>query len=97
MLRSILVPMAIAVIGLSAAIGSAYAQEGVVEEDLMIEEGMDEPVPAPAMEEPAEAMEPVPGPRVRGFTARRPTSCGEFKFWDGTQCADARDKKATQP
>jgi len=68
-----------------------------MEEDYMIEEDMIDPAPAPAVEEPAEEMKTVPGPRVKGFVATRPTSCGEFKFWDGTKCADARDKKATTP
>lgn len=97
MLRSILGSVSIATIGLGLALGPASAQEGAMEEDYMIEEDMIDPEPAPAIEEPAEEMQAVPGPRVKGFTARRPTSCGEFKFWDGTQCADARDKKPATP
>ena len=93
MLRSILGPAAVAVIGLSAAIGSANALDAAVDEDPMVEEGMMEPEAAP--EEAAEAQKDVPAPRVKGFTTRRPTSCGEFKYWDGTKCADARDKKPT--
>lgn len=105
MLRSILGPAAVAMIGLAAAIGSANAQDAAVEEGYMVEEGM-----APETMDAAEAAElegaaaadqaqqEAPAPRVKGFTARRPGSCGEFKYWDGTQCADARDKKppATQ-
>lgn len=97
MLRSILGPAVVAVIGLAAAIGSASAQDAAAEEDLMVEEGMIEPEAAPEAMEPAEEQKIVPAPRVKGFTARRPTSCGEFKYWDGTQCADARDKKTPQP
>lgn len=31
------------------------------------------------------------GPRVYGWSAApRPISCGTFKYWTGTHCADAR-------
>lgn len=97
MLRSIMGPMAIAVIGLSAAIGSAHAQDGDSPEQLLMEEGLDAVEPDPTIDEPAQVREPVYGPQVRGFTVVRPASCGEFKYWDGSQCADARDKKPPQP
>jgi hypothetical protein len=31
------------------------------------------------------------GPRVYGWTALRPVDCGTFHYWDGAECADARD------
>ncbi len=66
-----------------------------MEEDLMMEEG---PMVEEGMAEPEPEVTPPESdsaPRVRGFTAREASTCGEFKYWDGTQCADARDKKAT--
>lgn len=94
MLRSILGSAAVVAIGLSAAIGSVGAQEPPPAEELMLEEGMVDPEMAPEAMEPTAEQKEAPAPRVKGFALRRPTSCGEFKYWDGTQCADARDKKA---
>ncbi len=31
------------------------------------------------------------GPAVFGWEAIRPLSCGEFRYWNGFECADARD------
>lgn len=33
----------------------------------------------------------VGGPAVFGWQAIRPLSCGEFRYWNGFECADARD------
>jgi hypothetical protein len=44
------------------------------------------PAPPPPMAYP-----PADGPAVFGWVAERPASCGEFRYWDGTQCLDARD------
>jgi hypothetical protein len=30
-------------------------------------------------------------PGVYGYVAERPTSCGEFRYWNGVRCVDARD------
>lgn len=34
---------------------------------------------------------PADGPAVFGWIAVRPASCGQYRYWDGTQCLDARD------
>lgn len=90
MLRSILGPAAAAVIGLAAVIGTANAQEVTVEENYMVDDGY----PAGAgyydpMYE-SESVEVSPSTRVYGFVAERPESCGEFFYWNGTRCLDAR-------
>lgn len=97
MLRSILGPAAVTMIGFAATIGYANAQEAPPEEDFMAEEGMMEPEPMPAPEMMEDTAEKGPAARVKGFVATRPVSCGEFKYWDGKQCADARDKKPAEP
>ena len=33
----------------------------------------------------------VGGPAVFGWQVVRPLSCGEFRYWNGFECADARD------
>jgi hypothetical protein len=48
-----------------------------------------------------EAYQVRPGARVYGYRAGpvtvepqiilRPTSCGQFRYWDGSACVDARD------
>lgn len=40
---------------------------------------------------PPTLLPPAAGPAVFGWVAVRPASCGEFRYWDGTQCLDARD------
>lgn len=44
------------------------------------------PPPPPVV---VEVPEPAPV-RVYGWVAERPRSCGEFRYWDGTRCLDAR-------
>lgn len=90
MLRSMLKPAIAAAIGLAAVTGAANAQEVIVEENYMAYDGYAgdyDPVLAP---EATVTVETAPSTRVYGWVAVRPESCGEFKYWDGTSCLDAR-------
>ena len=46
------------------------------------------------IEEPVERVEIIPGPGevviVEEWIAVRPANCGQFHYWDGERCADAR-------
>jgi hypothetical protein len=70
-----------------AAIGFAtvaHAQDVIIEGDAPVVEQ------APA-EETVILQEPVPTPRVYGWTMR-PADCGTFRYWNGERCADARSE-----
>lgn len=55
------------------------------DQDVMPEE---RPVPiAP----PAVILAPAEGPAIFGWHALRPLSCGEYRYWNGIECLDARD------
>jgi len=90
-MRTLLVS-AIAAAGLAASYGAAYAQSGGVE----IYTG-------PRYDNYAyDRYDDVrPGARVYGYyrgdngvveggVVLRPSNCGEFRYWNGTRCADAR-------
>jgi hypothetical protein len=64
---------------------------GIVDEDEEAAAVMEAP-PAIYEGRPAYAYQPgyaVPG--VYGFVAERPSSCGEYRYWNGVRCVDARD------
>jgi hypothetical protein len=76
---------AISAFALAACAGIAFAQDAYVVED------DDAYVEYPgAVEYPDDYTEPgiVVGPRVYGWV--RPDDCGEFKYWNGDECVDAR-------
>jgi len=89
MLRSIFGPAAAAVIGLTAVVGTANAQAVAVEEESYAVGDpaiSDEEVSISQTE--VQTLAPPPT-RVYGWTAIRP-DCGEFKYWNGRSCLDAR-------
>lgn len=94
MLRSVLAPVAAAAIGLTAAVGSAGAQEVIVEEEYMAYDGYPadgyyDPMVAPEASVTVEAAPVAPATRVYGWVAVRP-DCGVFNYWNGVRCIDAR-------
>jgi hypothetical protein len=83
---------AIAAAGLAASYGTAYAQRGGVEVDT-----------GPRYDNSYYNRPDYvrPGARVYGYSrdgsmvvergaSLRPLNCGEFRYWNGTRCADAR-------
>jgi hypothetical protein len=90
-MRRTILAAAIAVLALPTAFGSAQAQ-------IIYDDGYDRP--------PVRVDEPRPiGPRVYGYyedvepapriELERPSGpggCGEFFFWNGDRCVDARNK-----
>jgi len=95
MLRSILAASAAAAIGLTAAISAANAQ-AVEEEEMSSDPAISDEEQSVSQKEVETIAPPTNRPaihkrtRVYGWTAARPTSCGEFKYWDGRACMDAR-------
>ena len=92
MLRSIAGTAAAAAISLAAITGAATAQEVIVEESYMAYDGYPggyyDPMPEASIT--VEAAPIAPSTRVYGWVAARPESCGEFRYWNGTRCLDAR-------
>ncbi len=75
----------IAAFAFAASAGTATAQDVYVvdDDDTYVEE-------PGAVEYPDGYAEPdiVVGPRVYGWV--RPDDCGEFRYWNGDECVDAR-------
>lgn len=95
MLRSILGPAAVAAVGLAAVISPVSAQEVIVEEDYMMYDGYPadgyyDPMVVPEASVTVDVAPVAPATRVYGWVADRPASCGEFKYWNGVRCLDAR-------
>ena len=85
-------PIAAAAFGLALTASAASAQ------DVIVYDAYDDyPPPYEIVEvppPPPAAVVEVPGPgptRVYGWVAARPASCGEYHYWDGARCLDARE------
>jgi hypothetical protein len=91
-MRATILALTIAATGLLAGYGGAQAQDKVVEGGMILG-------PPAVVDEP----KPV-GPEVYGYYEERPMpfiererpagrgGCGEFFYWNGNRCVDARNK-----
>ena len=96
--RTIFISLAAAAVSMTAWCGSALAQRG----------GVEIYVGPSAYSDDYYYDDYRSGPRVYGYTRRAyrpveadvefgrpsgPGGCGQFRYWDGSRCADARDRR----
>ena len=84
-----LVTAAVAAIGILGGIGNAFAGDDEYYDGLYVPD-----VAIPTRRVPIYSGPPVVrgqfAPPVYGWVIIRPSSCGEYRYWKGVRCVDAR-------
>jgi hypothetical protein len=92
MSRLFMLNATVALVAIAISVSTAARAGGPYDEyddEPHVRRAVPPPPPAPAREAPI-ITTPL-GPEVYGWVDVRPPSCGEYRYWDGDTCRDARD------